>query len=82
MHNFEHVSQYDSNLLKRVQVFHMQSLPPTLPSSMQQGGVGTKGALIDTEGFPRADIDLYVVRTARNKIICEYGLLNVHLQNE
>ena len=39
---------------------------------MQQGGVGMKGALIDTEGFPRADIDLYAVRMARNRIICEY----------
>ena len=56
----------------------MQSLPPTLPSSMQQGGVGMKGALIDAEGFPRADIDLYAVRTARNRIIREYGLLTVH----
>ena len=50
----------------------MQSLPPTPHSSMQQGGVGMKGALIDAEGFPRADIDLYAVRTARNRIICEY----------
>ena len=59
----------------------MQSLPPTAPSSMQQGGVGMKGALTDAEGFPRADIDLYAVRTARNRIICEC-LLTVHLQNE
>ena len=28
------------------------------------------GRLVDREGFPRADIDIYAVRTARNRIIC------------
>ena len=32
--------------------------------------MGTKGPLIDHEGYPRADIDIYAVRTARNKIVC------------
>ena len=37
-----------------------------------QGGVGMQGSLVDSEGFPRADIDIiYAVRTARNKIICK-----------
>ena len=35
-----------------------------------QGDVGTDTALVDHEGFPRADIDLVQVRTARNKIAC------------
>lgn len=35
-----------------------------------QGGVGMRGALVDAEGFPRADIDVFAVRSARNKIIC------------
>ncbi|XP_065846250.1 26S proteasome non-ATPase regulatory subunit 9-like [Oscarella lobularis] len=34
-----------------------------------QKGVGMNEPLVDTEGFPRADIDIYSVRTARNKII-------------
>ena len=29
-------------------------------------------ALVDSEGYPRADIDVYQVRHARHKIICEY----------
>lgn len=32
--------------------------------------VGMKGNLIDSEGFPRNDIDIYSIRVARNKIIC------------
>lgn len=31
------------------------------------------GPLVDAEGFPRADIDLYQVRTARHSIACEWG---------
>ncbi|CAD7954098.1 unnamed protein product [Amoebophrya sp. A120] len=31
---------------------------------------GLTGNLLDAEGFPRADIDLYQVRDARNKIAC------------
>ena len=31
-------------------------------------GVGMDGSLHDSEGFPRADIDLYVVREARQKV--------------
>ena len=29
------------------------------------------GRLVDDQGFPRADIDVYAVRRARNRIICE-----------
>lgn len=28
--------------------------------------------LVDCEGYPRADVDLYQVRTARHNIICEW----------
>ncbi|KAM4648765.1 26S proteasome non-ATPase regulatory subunit 9 isoform 2-T2 [Amazona ochrocephala] len=35
-----------------------------------QKGVGMNGPLVDAEGFPRDDIDLYQVRTARHNIIC------------
>jgi len=34
------------------------------------GNVGLRGPLVDREGFPRNDIDIVQVRTARNKIIC------------
>ena len=32
-------------------------------------GVDMKEPLVDTEGFPRNDVDVYTIRTARNKII-------------
>ncbi|XP_033726761.1 26S proteasome non-ATPase regulatory subunit 9-like [Pecten maximus] len=35
-----------------------------------QQGVGLKEPLVDQEGFPRADIDVYSVRHARHQIIC------------
>lgn len=35
-----------------------------------QKSVGMDGSLLDAEGYPRSDIDLYAVRTARNRIIC------------
>ena len=49
--------------------------PPLYPLnlislSLQQGGVGMSGSLVDSEGFPRSDIDIYAIRTARNRIIC------------
>ena len=30
------------------------------------------GQLVDREGYPRSDIDVYEVRRARNRIICEW----------
>lgn len=30
--------------------------------------------LVDFEGYPRADVDVYQVRTARHNIICEWPL--------
>ncbi|RWS25722.1 26S proteasome non-ATPase regulatory subunit 9-like protein [Leptotrombidium deliense] len=37
---------------------------------LQSQKVGMNDPLVDAEGFPRNDIDVYQVRTARNKIIC------------
>ncbi|XP_039524922.1 26S proteasome non-ATPase regulatory subunit 9 isoform X1 [Pimephales promelas] len=37
---------------------------------LQQEGVGMDGPLVDVEGFPRADVDLYKVRSARHSISC------------
>lgn len=42
----------------------------TIVSPVQQDGVGMHGRLVDSEGYPRADIDVYAVRTARHRIIC------------
>lgn len=54
--------------------------------------IGMNGSLLDEEGFPRADIDVYAVRQARHKIIClqndlksimkeiEQGLINLHAE--
>lgn len=39
--------------------------------------VGMKGPLLTPDGYPRADIDVYAVRLARNRVIC---LNNDHLQ--
>ena len=38
---------------------------------LQQGQVGTTGSLVDKDGYPRDDIDIYAVRMARNKVISE-----------
>ncbi|XP_053136159.1 26S proteasome non-ATPase regulatory subunit 9 [Hemicordylus capensis] len=35
-----------------------------------QKGVGMNEPLVDVEGYPRADVDIYQVRTARHNIIC------------
>ncbi|XP_043099246.1 26S proteasome non-ATPase regulatory subunit 9 [Puntigrus tetrazona] len=37
---------------------------------LQTDGVGMDAPLVDLEGFPRADVDLYKVRTARHNISC------------
>ncbi|XP_031618089.1 26S proteasome non-ATPase regulatory subunit 9 [Contarinia nasturtii] len=54
--------------------------------------VGMTESLLDSEGFPRDDIDVYAVRQARHQIIClqndlkstmkeiEDGLVNVHTE--
>ncbi|XP_072289246.1 26S proteasome non-ATPase regulatory subunit 9 isoform X2 [Eucyclogobius newberryi] len=35
-----------------------------------EDGVGIEGPLVDAEGFPRADVNLYQIRTARHQIAC------------
>lgn len=54
--------------------------------------VGMNESLLDAEGFPRADVDVYAVRQARHQIIClqndlkaimkeiEQGLVAVHTE--
>jgi len=35
-----------------------------------EGGVGMSEPLVDAEGFPRNDVDLVVIRQARQRVIC------------
>ncbi|XP_019956578.1 26S proteasome non-ATPase regulatory subunit 9 [Paralichthys olivaceus] len=37
---------------------------------LEDQGVGVEGPLIDEEGFPRADVNVYQIRTARHSISC------------
>ncbi|KAL4646598.1 26S proteasome non-ATPase regulatory subunit 9 [Arapaima gigas] len=37
---------------------------------LEDQGVDMEGPLVDVEGYPRADLDLYQVRTARHNISC------------
>ncbi|KAM9446636.1 26S proteasome non-ATPase regulatory subunit 9 [Clarias gariepinus] len=57
-----------------------------------QGDVGMSAPLVDVEGYPRADVDLFQIRTARHSISClqndhkaimveiEEALHNLHAQ--
>lgn len=36
-----------------------------------QQGVGVEGPLVDDEGYPRADVNVYQIRTARHNISCK-----------
>lgn len=52
---------------------------------IEEGNVGMDGKLVDSEGYPRADIDLYKVRTARQQIIClsnDYKTVLSQLEDE
>ncbi|XP_013872828.1 26S proteasome non-ATPase regulatory subunit 9 [Austrofundulus limnaeus] len=37
---------------------------------LEDQGVGVEGPLVDEEGYPRADVNLYQIRTARHNISC------------
>lgn len=37
---------------------------------LEDQGVGTEGPLVDAEGYPRADVNVYQIRTARHQIAC------------
>ncbi|KAH3700772.1 26S proteasome non-ATPase regulatory subunit 9-like [Dreissena polymorpha] len=50
-----------------------------------QKSVGMDGPLVDSEGFPRSDIDIYSVRHARHQIIClqnDYTALMTEIEEE
>ncbi|KAG7276722.1 hypothetical protein CRUP_006901 [Coryphaenoides rupestris] len=37
---------------------------------LEDQGVGIEGPLVDAEGFPRSDVNVYQIRTARHNISC------------
>ncbi|TMS03528.1 26S proteasome non-ATPase regulatory subunit 9 [Larimichthys crocea] len=37
---------------------------------LEDQGVGVEGALVDEEGYPRSDVNLYQIRTARHNVSC------------
>ncbi|XP_047237836.1 26S proteasome non-ATPase regulatory subunit 9 [Girardinichthys multiradiatus] len=37
---------------------------------LEDQGVGVEGPLVDAEGYPRADVNLYMIRDARHSISC------------
>ncbi|XP_061758221.1 26S proteasome non-ATPase regulatory subunit 9 [Nerophis ophidion] len=37
---------------------------------LEEQGVGLEVSLVDTEGYPRSDVNLYQIRTARHSISC------------
>ncbi|KAF7669891.1 hypothetical protein LDENG_00100610 [Lucifuga dentata] len=37
---------------------------------LEDQGVGVEGPLVDSEGYPRADVNIYQIRTARHNISC------------
>jgi len=39
-----------------------------LAEELEATGAGVSGRLVDSEGFPRADVDLYAVRAARGRL--------------
>ncbi|OWF35346.1 26S proteasome non-ATPase regulatory subunit 9 [Mizuhopecten yessoensis] len=50
-----------------------------------QQGVGLKEPLVDEEGFPRADIDVYSVRHSRHQVIClqnDHKVLMTEIEEE
>eukprot|EP00922_Rhytidocystis_sp_ex-Travisia-forbesii_P070540 GHVS01105361.1.p1 GENE.GHVS01105361.1~~GHVS01105361.1.p1 ORF type:complete len:104 (-),score=10.42 GHVS01105361.1:468-746(-) len=49
----------------------MEAEMATLSTFLSQPNYpGTSGPLVDKEGFPRADIDVHGVRTARHRLCC------------
>jgi 26S proteasome non-ATPase regulatory subunit 9 len=55
------------------------------PGPEGQPPPGLRGPLVDAEGFPRADIDLYNVRTKRNRLACintDYRALMLEIEVE
>lgn len=42
---------------------------------LENNHVGMTDSLLDAEGYPRSDIDVYQIRLARHRIICKYTVI-------
>mmetsp|Transcript_108984 Transcript_108984/g.172160 ORF Transcript_108984/g.172160 Transcript_108984/m.172160 type:complete len:216 (+) Transcript_108984:80-727(+) len=62
------VSEDFKELAKKKQALEAEL--KSLEEYLNETGLGLKGPLIDEEGFPRADIDIYAIRKARNRFAC------------
>ena len=62
------IREFDA-VLHSVNFSLTKSLTTTLLKTNIQQKVGMDDLLIDREGFPRADVDIYAVRHARTQII-------------
>ena len=61
-------SKYDELASKKLAIeTELESLGKTLA---EEGNVGMHGNLIDDQGYPRADIDIYKIRLTRQRINC------------
>ncbi|VDM01089.1 unnamed protein product [Schistocephalus solidus] len=60
----------ESEVAEFAEVLKSVSSPTLSLHFLLNQNVGMHGPLIDAGGFPRSDIDLVAVRTARNRIIC------------
>lgn len=45
---------------------------------LENNNIGMDESLVDEQGFPLSDIDVYKVRHARHQIICKLKLENFH----
>ena len=80
--NSEYTSYEQMTIIKKEIEDELEELGKTLE---QEGNVGMSGLLIDSEGYPRADIDIYKVRLTRQRINClqnDYNSLLDRIEKE
>jgi 26S proteasome regulatory subunit N4 len=62
------LNSYEQMLVKKTEI--EQELADLGKILDMENSIGMHGPLIDAEGYPRADIDIYKVRMTRQKINC------------
>lgn len=67
----EDVSYTESAVKSALRVFVCYYKSKHVLILLFQQGVGVEGPLVDAEGYPRADVNLYQIRTARHNISCK-----------
>ena len=77
------LNSYEQMLSKKLEI--EQELNELGKILEAENNIGMHGNLIDAEGYPRADIDIYKVRMTRQKINClqnDYNSLLVRIEKE